>query len=526
MIFKCEEDDEKDGLCIFHHPEIWREKPKRVATKFYEKVRLNAQGRNRLLCIGYNFPGIALKKACPNPIYFNNSRFHGAVDCSGATFAMVDFSGAIFSERAIFFRTRFTEACFLEATFAEVADFYGSKFVQSAYFTRATFAQEAEFLGATFAKEVDFSEARFAQMARFYRASFAGKINFSETQFAGMVFFCDATFTRHVRFYRAVFNENADFSGAKFAGAVSFYEAAFTRTVEFDLTAFAKEVDFSEVKFADSAYFTKAAFTGKVDFSEATFTEDASFSRTTFAKEAYFLDLKRKKEGSSITFDPILVFQNVAFGDPRQVRFDRFDLSNISFVATDVSQIDIGENVRWRQNRKLLDERRAEKGEVPYEKAATVCRRLRQNLESRLRYVEAGHFFVREMEIRRKNVRTRNRVIRWLRTNVFSALAWYKYFSNYGESYQRIIPWIIFIPFAAAFLTTLYTTPISCPSQIYTNLQNYCRNYFFAFFQLKSDSYAELLVRVLSLLLMGQLYIALRRQFERRYKESSETGIP
>ena len=205
----------------------------------------------------------------------------------------------------------------------------------------------------------------------------------------------------------------------------------------------------------------------------------------------------------------MIYFESVNFTLPELTVFDDFDLTNVSFVYTDISEIEIGERTRWKANKKLLDERRADHGEIPYENVATVYRRLRQNFESRLRYSEAGRFFVAEMNVRRKNIRVKNRVFRWLRQNVFSALGWYGYFSSYGEDYFRILLWIISVPILAAFLTTIAATQPLCIDQLRLSFQTNLQNYILAFFQLKTENMAQLAVRLLSLLLMGQLYIAL-----------------
>jgi len=311
------------------------------------------------------------------------------------------------------------------------------------------------------------------------------------------------------KFHGKTVFEGTEFVLTDFSRAVFDY-ANFRRTKFFDANlrgARFVEADFSEVTF------------GEANFNDAAFRE-VDFSLATFGK-AYFFDLNKIKGKRRCGSDPILYFDFVDFCNPEEVHFNAFDLSNTSFLDTDVSRIDIGEMVRW-SAKKLLDEKLADEGQIPYEAVATVFRRLRQNLESRLRYVEAGRFFVAEMEMRRKNVGTKNRVLRWLRTNIFSALAWYKYFSNYGESYQRLVPWIVFTPLGAAFLATLVTGPLLEPSQLITFFQEYYQSYIYAFFQLKTDNMAELIIRVLSLLFIGQLYVALRRQFERRYKTSKD----
>lgn len=363
--FKCSEPAIKDDLCIFHHPEYWKENEKQVRERFYEKVETARRNRKKLVCRGYNLPSIEVTGEFKSPIYFSRTKFHG-----------------------------------------------------KASFSKTKFSREASFPHAEFSEEADFSHASFSGTADFFRAEFSGKAYF----------------------------------------------------------------DFA--RFSDKAFFT------------------------------------RLRKGSSN--DPVLYFQNVEFDKPELVMFDEFDFVNTSFLYTDVSKIDIGEKVSWGSDRRIFDERRADKWEFPppYEVVATVYRRIRQNLESEMRHTEAGRFFVGEMECKRKNVKIKNSVLRWIRVNMLSALAWYKYMSNYGESYSRVLLWILLTPIVPAILTTL--TQTLHPHQFVDRLLQNLQNYMFGFFQLKADNSIEFALKIMGLLLMGQLYISLRRQFERRYK-SSET---
>jgi uncharacterized protein YjbI with pentapeptide repeats len=368
---------------------------------------------------------------------------------------------------------------------------------------------------------IDFSNSTFHERADFSGVQFNGAADFRKATFNGNAYFSNAIFNEKVCFLRATFNEKAHF------------RATF------------KRANFIRATFNGNAYFSNAIFNEAVTFKEATFNKKADFSEAKIGRVAYFphavfnevkfVDLKRGKKGILSTDGPVLIFRGATFNDPENTRFDQLDLSNISFVAADVSQIDIGENVRWDANKKFLDERLAERGEVSYEKAGTVYRRLRQNLESKLRYAEAGKFFIAEMEVKRKNIRTKNKALKWLRTNILSVLAWYKYFCNYGEDHQRAILWVLLTPLVAALLATLFMTPLPYTrgflmdfqdyinhfNQFFINFQSFYRDYLFAFFQLKSDNFVELGLRIFSLLLMGQLYLAMRRQFERRSKGTS-----
>jgi hypothetical protein len=62
IAFKCSEPAIKDGLCIFHHPDYWKENEEQLQERFLEKVEgvIGGVRRNgkKLLCIGYNFPSI------------------------------------------------------------------------------------------------------------------------------------------------------------------------------------------------------------------------------------------------------------------------------------------------------------------------------------------------------------------------------------------------------------------------------------------------------------------------------------
>jgi len=371
-------------------------------------------------------------------------------------------------------------------------------------FTAAKFHGIADFSRTTFTKAVAFRDATFAGKAVFLGTSF------TETYFVGTEFISE------VEFEFVTFGE-ADFNGAKFRKMSTFDKAKFTKVASFQNATFGDRVTFYETTFKEvhfvSATFSEARFYGNV-------LKVATFDHAKF-KQASFVKLQRINEDSKVTRDPFLFFHRTEFKNPIKTYFDDFDLSNTCFIYTNVREIDINEQVEWVANEKTLSERLAEQHKVPFEVVATEYRRLRENLESKLRHVEAGRFFIAEMEVKRKNVKTKNRVFRWLRMNVFSVLAWYKYFSRYGESYRRVMIWIVLTPLIAAFLTSLTTISPSKLDQFNSVFQNCLQDYVFAFFQLKTDNLPQLGIRILSLLLIGQLYVALRRKFQRGFTKVS-----
>lgn len=524
--FNCEEEAVKDGLCIFHHPTYWKGHEKEVKERFYQKIESKLKDEGELLCIGYNLPEISLsEKSFRARVCFRKSNFHGKTSFFCVNFfGLADFSLATFSaEKVSFTGARFSgKTNFDQARFLGKADFSDVAFLGEVSFFEVIFSDWVDFFQTTFSSTAHFSLARFSGGSRFRRTIFSGdalfqhaafsvKADFSETAFSGLASFFEAKFSGQANFSEIAASKGAMFMGAEFSGTVHFSWAKFS----------GEWVSFRGARFSGQADFSLAKFLGEADFFVATFSnEEISFRGAEFLNNGVFVHLCK----SEIRNDPNLNFKDANFGKPRSVRFDDFDLGNTSFLYVDISEVDIGERVSWGSDRRILDERFADAGhaDYDYEVVATVYRRLRQNLESKMRYTEAGRFFIGEMECKRKNVRIKNPILRWLRTNVFSALAWYKYMSHYGESYARVLTWIFLVPILASAATALAQTSIaSLNSDFFNNFQRQLGNYVLAFFQLKTDNLQELAVRLLSLLLMGQLYISLRRQFERKYKGTS-----
>jgi hypothetical protein len=298
----------------------------------------------------------------------------------------------------------------------------------------------------------------------------------------------------------------------EFNNHVNFTTTTFHGKTNFSGTRFHKNACFPHAEFSEDADFSHTSFSGIADFFDARFSKSARFDSARFSEEAYFTKLRGGSDKR-----PTLFFISSRFDQPELVMIDGFDLANTSFLYTDVSRVNIGESIPWGSDRRAFDERRADDGEgVRYEVVATVYRRLRQNLESRMRYSESGRFFVGEMECKRKNVKIKNHVLSWIRTNITSALAWYKYMSKYGESTSRVISWMLAVTIVPALLITLIQTP-QLP-QVGASFTLNLQNCVFAFFQLKSDTSIDFVMRLIGLLMVTQLYIALRRQFERRYR--------
>jgi hypothetical protein len=76
-----------------------------------------------------------------------------------------------------------------------------------------------------------------------------------------------------------------------------------------------------------------------------------------------------------------------------------------------------------------------------YRLIAELYQRLKTNYDSRCDYWTAGDFHYGEMEMKRLASRRRSRLLRWLHSHA-GLVAWYKYASEYGESYVRPSLWL------------------------------------------------------------------------------------
>ena len=353
-------------------------------------------------------------------------------------------------ERFVFpqldFRERNFKAVFRfdRATFTQEADFRSATFAHLANFWNATFTQNADFFAATFMKDVNFAHAIFTQNANFSYATF--------TQYAN---FYDATFTQDANFSRAVFTQDAEFGVATFTKDAEFVSTTFTKNAEFFRAAFTENADFRQATLTQAAGFVYTEFHGMVNWRRSRFLDRADFRHTRF-------ELK-------IAGHPSVMFARSNFTKPGEVVFDDVDLSRALFHNCDVSQVWFTSSVRWgkrENNRGLtifeetidLNQEFAKglekKGQRDYWAVAQIYQQLKKSYDSRLDYWTANEFHFGEMEMKRLAVPTDGPLLwlrRWWHRNL-SFVAWYKYASDYGNSYGKPLAWLVGVLLAAALL--------------------------------------------------------------------------
>jgi uncharacterized protein YjbI with pentapeptide repeats len=363
---------------------------------------------------------------------------------------------------ADFTRFVFPTAQYMVRTFPAMCIFKGAVFSKEANFYSAVFEHRTDFEGARFEDEASFTRSKFGAKTYFHSAVFKGDTHFS-TDFTHEVSFVMATFAKEAGFYNASFAENATFSSAKFEGKAVFARATFHQ-----------EADFGNADFFQEAFFAAATFEQKADFS-ARFTLDAHFVSTTFRKEVNFgeaifraaVEFRETRFRDDDTQLPGPIFTLTRFMLPETAVFYRTYLGQALFYNCDVSRLTFS-SVYWgtrpNEKRQLFEERVdleaaldlvTEPDERDYGLIAEIYQQLKKNYDDRKDYWTAGDFHYGEMEMQRLHSPSRNRAVRWLHRNL-GLVAWYRYASEYGESYVR--PLFALLAILAVF-TLLFPLP-------------------------------------------------------------------
>ena len=264
---------------------------------------------------------------------------------------------------------------------------------------------------------------------------------------------------------------------------------------------------------------------------------------------------------------------------PNEVRFETKDLSKVSFLNTDITRVVFDENARFGklefenkmfkelkkavfyvlfQSRfliniyderfKIFDERRfekcinknetitksnLEKQKLSLGSILASYRNLRENYEYRLRYDEAGKFFIREMEIKRKyrevfsisEERDIPKENNWLRRN-FSFIGLYHNICSYGESSTFPLMYFgIILTLSTFYWYTSYSLGVIGQE---INIKENCIEHpiLCSLERTLSDIVGfpekgiiiDYITRISSIIVLATLFLPFRRKFERRFR--------
>jgi uncharacterized protein YjbI with pentapeptide repeats len=287
------------------------------------------------------------------------------------------------------------------------------------------------------------------------------KCHFKKANFSG------CKFLRGAQFNEAEFSDEANFADVELYGQISFNNSTFFATANFSSAKFSEnnEADFVGTKFSD-VYFFGTKFHGGANFQTARFSGEAIFVNTAFNNVTYF--------NYTIFENPNKIFfgaHTTADEDPIE------DMSRVSFINTDITKVRFTDKVVWGGKDKftIIEEDWVKNRitKLTFDGVLSVYRNLRENYEYRLRYDEAGTFFIKEMELKRKYRKIysinseRGYDIKensFLRRNLFSLIGWYRILSNYGESLLKPTVVGMLIIFFFTFLFVTQSHPYLAPS--------------------------------------------------------------
>ncbi len=149
--------------------------------------------------------------------------------------------------------------------------------------------------------------------------------------------------------------------------------------------------------------------------------------------------------------------------------------------------------------------------DLNYKSVLAEYRNLRLSIENNRTYVEASELFKKEMELIKEKSGIFEKIIIWF----------YGKISNYGESIFMPFFWTIYVIFVTPFIVLDLNYMLGNFPQDYT-YTNCLFDTLRAFFQLgikDNDSLMynyEWLIRIISLILLGNIFIAIKRRLERK----------
>ncbi len=273
--------------------------------------------------------------------------------------------------------------------------------------------------------EISFSRKEFLKNADFSESQFSGEVSFSESQFSGFADFSQSQFSRNVYFNRS-----------QFSGFVYFNRSQFSGFADFDSTKFFKHIEV-----------INAQFKKQISLRSLTCHESISLIDCFFEGLAYQLHQGEKISFNQCRFGEKTTFANT---DCSRLMFINCNLSNARFLGADIketrfqschwnkpkrqkySQVaDHAAIVQLFKKKQLRDE---EKDKTTLLRA--IYRQLKQNLEDNHSFVQSGDFHYQEMRIREKQAY-------WNSHMEFFILLIYRLVADYGESYWKLLFWIM-----------------------------------------------------------------------------------
>lgn len=491
---------EGTNYCIFHYPHKKGELVKKFNEAMREEIsKQELRHPNYLDFSGFDFPSDMVFSQNFKNVYFDNAIFRGKVTFKPPkNKPNVIFEGEIWFKNAEFkgeldFRNVIIKntAVFSLTKFSEQVWFSGSEFYKNAWFDEVTFKAWVTFDESIFHEWVIFDRSKFIKEARFEGTTFLGKVWYDSSVFFLSTWFDNVLFSSKAYFRNTIFRDSTEFTNIDVQGIIEFSDILVKKRIIFVVKDFKPIIN---VNGDDKPY---QNIGGLILLREPRFESDGRI----ILKGCLGVSTAEYIGGFSLI---------------------RCELKNIEFfeeiwpiMDSTSRKVTIDELIL----KKSVEEEISPPYDISSDAAAQLYRRIRENYEDAKRYHEGGDFFVGEMEVLRyyRTAQSQLESLRTIQKRKWSdsgkiLLTIYYYLGQYGECLQQ--------PIAYSFLLMCFFTIIRiiCSTQIltYTLIINEFFNSLFVFFQLKGDNSIDFLERVISLPLLGTLYIALKRRLERK----------
>ena len=403
----------------------------------------------------------------------------------------------------------------------------------------------------------------------FDNAIFNSEINVSDVVFKKNISFWHTNFRDNVNFNHVIFEKNVNFSHCIFDGNVLFSSTKFQKSAIFLESKFKKESEFDYSVFTQST-FKNAEFEMDVSFFDVLFYEiifnHTKFFKSVNFKESNFLSLTKFEKTKFMKFAD---FSHVNFSKHHIIKFNT-DLSNVSFIDTDIKSINFGTNTSWNSNKSNKNRKTIPQNtccsalkffmfkiniiilniiqfieQIRHDDKYVICeemllftkqisdlnslesikniyRDLRDNFDRNLQYDIAGEFFIKEMELTRRFKQKNNKIqLRPIIHRLVSLYAIYNLLGLYGQSYKRPSVWIIVL-ISSAFSIFLYeeysASKMFTVKIIYEQLIKALSILIPFNIQLNGNNIFDNLFKIISLPMSAILFIALKRKLERKLR--------
>lgn len=458
----------------------------------------------------------------------------------------VDFNNSTFKGNAHFKNLVFEKILdFSSSTFEGNINFNGLIiFEREVNFRNSTFEKNVGFWYPKFKWDVIFEGSEFKKMANFHGLTVEGKANFNSSIFSGKTYFSHSTFEKWISFRGSEFKGDANFSDSKFKEKAEFSYLTFEENVNFS------NVIFNKAKFFNAIFKSRADFRGicfvLLSFVDCTFEDLALFRKGKIKFKKYKrnnISLKKPDRQWVHTIINIIkdkclvIFLDVQFLN-KHTKIENFSLSKTSFLKTDVREVMLLCDIKKEKilSHKFLknDENNVGiceeaynilKNHLDYKSVLAEYRNLRISIENNRTYEEASNLY--KMEMRLKKEFSRNKFEKF-------AIWLYGAISDYGESIFMPIFWLVILIFVvtpsalmysntiSSFVNTLIQQNISNNEYLFViNYASYLPAVLGAKFYIGDgktllNTIIYCLYSILSIIIMGNLYIALRRRLSRK----------